>query len=112
LYLLVIVGPTLCGCTFSFDLGTGTLFPAGSSFVLKGTAQEVATDNGPCLAWLGENGEVYHLFQTVDVDSDEFDTVTTPGTTSRLEIGTRSDLTVACRIGTIVEVRDILEIVP
>ncbi|HRX85700.1 MAG TPA: hypothetical protein P5572_11845 [Phycisphaerae bacterium] len=99
-------------CTLNLDLGSDTLFPTGTSFVLRGTADLVDTPDGACLVWLGENGVTYHLFQNTRVANDEFDLITTPGVTSRLELATRSDLVVQCRLGTIVEVQNILEIVP
>jgi hypothetical protein len=98
-------------CTFNLDLGTETLFPTGTAFVLSGTADRVDTQVGGCLVWLGENGVTYHLFQNPRVDNGEFDLVTTPGVTSRLELSTRTDLVVDCQIGTIAQVENILEIV-
>ncbi len=87
-----------------------TLFPQGTEFVLTGTAT-VLDNGGPCLAWLGENGVTYHLFQATHLDNADFDRVTTPGATSRLVIATRTDLEVRCATGTIIEVRELLEIV-
>ncbi len=100
------------GCTFNLDLGTDSLFSEGSAFVISGTADTATVDDQPCNIWLGENGVLYHLFQTPQVDNGDFDRITTPGVTSRLEIATRSDLVVDCKIGTIVDVQDVLEIVP
>ena len=100
------------GCTINLDLGTEALFPEGSAFVISGTADVANVDGSPCNVWLGDNGVVYHLFQTPQVDNGEFDQVTTPGVSSRLLLATRSDLVVDCRVGTIVDVEDILEIVP
>ena len=51
------------------------------------------------------------MFQSPALDNESFDRITTPGVTSRLEIATRDDLEVACLIGTVVEVQDVLEIV-
>lgn len=85
------------------------LLPVGTPFVVKGTAA-VVDNNGPCLVWYGNNGVTYHLFQDPSVDNQAFDRVTTPGVTSRLELAVRTDLEVACRMGTIAEVVDILEI--
>ncbi len=100
------------GCTINLDLGTDSLFPEGSAFVISGTADVANVDGGPCNVWLGDNGVVYHLFQTPQVDNGEFDQITTPGVSSRLLLATRSDLIVDCQIGTTVDVEDILEIVP
>jgi len=98
-------------CTLNLDFGTQTLFPTGTAFVLSGTADLIETPEGECLAWLGENGIVYHLFQGALVDNEEYDAVTTPGVTSRLEIAIRTDRVVTCFVGAIVQVQDILEIV-
>ncbi|MBU0718763.1 MAG: hypothetical protein KJ749_10980 [Planctomycetes bacterium] len=87
-----------------------SLTAQGVSFVVSGTAAVVDSE-GPCLVWMGENGRTYHLFQSPGLDNESFDRVTTPGVTSRLEIATRDDLEVACMIGTVVEVQDVLEIV-
>lgn len=108
----MVTGVALLGCSFDFNLGSDTLFPVGTTFVVSGTADAVASDSGACRIWLGENGVVYHLFQTPRIENADFDRITTPGVTSRLELATRSDLVVDCQMGTIVQVEDILEIVP
>lgn len=100
----------VAGCTLTLDLGSESLFPTGTSFVLTGTSDSVATNDGPCLVWRGENGLTYHLFQDPRVSNENFDAVTTPGVTSRLELATRVDLEVVCDQGSIVEVLDVLEI--
>jgi len=87
-----------------------TLFPTGTSFVVRGT-MTVESRGGPCLVWVGENGVRYHLFQDPRVNNEDYDSVVSPGTTSRLVLATRDDLVVDCQVGTIVEVQDILEIV-
>ena len=97
------------GC---IDLGAvddGGLFPRGEPFIISGTAA-VEDRDGPCRAWLGENGVTYHLFQGARVANDEFDRVRTEGVTSRLEIAIRTDLQLDCQYGTIVEVQRVLEI--
>ncbi len=104
-FLLVI------GCSFNVDLGTSSLFSTGASFVVSGTADTIASEGGACLVWLGDNGVTYHLFQTSRIENEDFDRITTPGVSSRLEIAPRTDLVVDCQMGTIVEVQDILEIV-
>ena len=78
--------------------------------MVKGTSV-VLDHKGPCLAWLGDNGITYHLFQNPRVENAVFDHITTPGVTSRLQLSTRNDLQVACQIGTIVEVLNVLEVV-
>ena len=108
--LLAVLAISPAGC---IDLSipiAPTLFPTGTSFVVTGTA--VLLDNdGPCLAWIGNNGVTYHLFQDARVANEDFDIVTTTGVTSRLLLASRADLIVTCQIGTIVEVQDVLEVV-
>ena len=83
---------------------------SGAPFIVSGTTA-VIDNNGPCLVWMGDNGEVFHLFQGLGLDNETFDRVTTPGTRSRLQLGRRNDLTVSCQVGTIVEIQDVLEII-
>ena len=97
------------GCSVNFSVPEG-LIATGSPFVISGTST-LADNNGPCLIWIGENGITYHLFQGSTVENETFDRVTTPGVTSRLLLAERTDLQVSCLMGTIVEVRDVLEIV-
>ena len=111
---LLLLGPLLAlcapGCTINAQLLPDSLVSTGSPFVVKGTAT-VLDNNGPCLAWIGENGINYHLFQNPRVDNATFDRITTPGVTSRLQLATRNDLEIACQAGTIVEVLSVLEVV-
>lgn len=108
--LTLSFGLLITGCIQVNIPGEGTLFVTGESFVLKGTAA-VVDENGPCLVWYGDNGQTYHLFQTIGVANEDFDRVTTPGVTSRLVLAKRTDLEVSCQVGTIVEVEGVLEIV-
>jgi hypothetical protein len=105
----VLTAAALSACDVAVDLGADSLFPTGTSFVVRGTA-DVFEGNGSCPIWIGENGVIYHLFQNPRVPNEEFDRVITPGTTSRLELAVRTDLVVTCQVGTIAEVEDILEI--
>lgn len=84
--------------------------PTGTPFTIRGTAA-IIDNGGPCPVWIGENGITYHLFQDPLLDNAVYDIVTTPGTTSRLVVATRSDLVVTCQVGTIIQVQDVLEIV-
>jgi len=104
-----LLAACISACTIQVPVGD-SLLSVGTPFVLSGTA-EVADNGGPCLVWRGDNGITYHLFQDRAVDNEIFDRVTTPGVRSRLELSRRTDLEVACEIGTIVEVIDVLEIV-
>jgi hypothetical protein len=106
--LLLLIGAGSCTINFAAD----TLFPTGTPFVLRGTADLAEYNGGTCLVWLGENGATYHLFQNSRVTNDDFDMITTPGVTARLELARRTDLFVDCPLGTIVEVQNVLEIVP
>lgn len=103
---LLVLGP---GCINIQIPGQGTLFVSGESFVLRGTTAVIDAD-GPCRVWIGENGVTYHLFQSVQLSNEDYDRVVLPGTTSRLQLATRSDLTVDCSVGTIVEVERVLEV--
>ncbi len=86
------------------------LLSSVSPFVVSGTATVVDND-GPCRAWIGDNGVTYHLFQDPLLDNDLFDRIIEPGTVSRLVLAERSDLRLACAFGINVEVQDVLEIV-
>ena len=108
--LLMVVPFLAC-----IQVDVGPLIPSlsttGSSFIVKGTAGTAEGENGSCLAWYADNGVIYHLFQTSGVSNQDFDRITTPGVTSRLEIALRTDLEVACNVGTTVQVQQVLEIV-
>jgi hypothetical protein len=107
---LLLVLYAVGGCINVSLLGEGnSLFVTGESFILTGTAT-IQDNNGPQLVWIGENGFTYHLFQATQLDNDAFDRVTTPGTTSRLQLATRTDLQVVGQVGTVVEVQRVLEI--
>ncbi len=107
---LVAIGLATGGCTVNIPGNNTTLFATGESFILRGTTA-VIDNSGPCLVWIGENGITYHLFQGGRLENADFDRITTPGVTSRLELAARSDLTVSCQVGEIVEVQRVLEIV-
>ncbi len=97
-------------CTLNVQLLPENLVTTGTPFVIKGTAA-VLDNNGPCLAWIGDNGIIYHLFQGPTVENAVFDHLNTPGVTSRLQIATRTDLQVSCQVGTIAQVVSVLEVV-
>lgn len=104
----------LSGCgLFDWPLGDGTTSLLGStSFVIRGQMEIEQGARGPCPVFLAETGLIYHLFQHPSLANDEFDSVTTPGAVSRLEVRVRNDLETLCRIGTTVEVLKVLELVP
>ena len=87
-----------------------TLFGEGNSFVVRGTATIVDND-GPCPAWVAENGVTYHLFQSPRLENETFDRVTEPGVVSRLVLVVRGDLELVCAFGKTAEVIDVLEVV-
>lgn len=101
---------SLAGCVDVGIPSLETVFPTGNPFVVSGTA-EVIDQDGPCLVWNGNNGIRYHLFQDPTLPNDEFDRVTTPGVTSRLQLAVRGDLMVDCRVGPTADVQAVLEIV-
>lgn len=104
----VLIGTTSC---ITVDLPEQiSLLPVETSFVLKGTSA-IVEGEVPCLVWYGENGLVYHLFQSPRVDNATYDRVVTPGVTSRLELAKRNDLQVVCAQGAVLEVQNVLEIV-
>jgi hypothetical protein len=109
LIVMVLLSWTLWtwGCIDLPD--TSQLLPVGTPFVVRGT-MTVVERQGPCLVWIGENGVQYHLFQSPLLANEAFDRINTPGVISRLVVATRSDLVFGCQIGTVVEVRDVLEI--
>lgn len=102
--------PLLGGGCPSLSDATSSLFVRGEPFVISGTAG-VINNNGPCKVWYGDNGISYHLFQGARVLNEDFDRANVPGVRSRLEIATRNDLTLTCKVGTIVEVQRVLEVV-
>jgi hypothetical protein len=105
---LLVVAPT--ACTINATLLPDNLVSTGTSFVVKGT-MTLQAGQGPCLVWMGDNGIAYHLFQTPSVENATFDHINTPGVTSRLQIATRDDIPVACQVGTVVEVLNVLEVI-
>lgn len=109
LHILPILGFSILAAGCGLSLAEADLLPRGTPFVLRGTAA-VVDSGGPCLIWRGENGQTYHLFQHPTLDNETFDQITIPGVTSRLVIATRTDLTLDCRTGVIVEVQDVLDI--
>ncbi|MCO6438448.1 MAG: hypothetical protein J5J06_15265 [Phycisphaerae bacterium] len=109
--IVLLVGVALAGCVDVNVPDSFSLLPVGTSFIMRGTSAVVDDPTGqPCLVWIGENGVTYYLFQDARLENETFDRITTPGTTSRLQLATRSDLEASCQIGTIVEVEDVLEI--
>lgn len=100
---------SIAGCSVQLP----SLFPFGDAFIAKGTFElRTAPGGGECPAWVDTNRTVYQLFQGADVSNADFDNITTPGVTSRLRLVKRDDLTVGCSVGIIVEVQEVLEIVP
>jgi len=104
----------LSGCgPIEIPLGTGggiSLLPP-SAFVIRGR-MTAPDDPDACPQFEAETGVSYSLSQSPELDNDLFDAVTTPGTVSRIAVQVRDDLDVRCRGGTIVEVQDVLELIP
>jgi hypothetical protein len=106
---VLVTGVVLGGACLSIP-GQDTLFVKGEPFIIGGTAA-ITDCEGPRVVWYGDNGITYHLYQGTRLANDDFDRITTAGVTSRLELATRTDLDVSCRVGTIVEVQRVLEVV-
>lgn len=101
---------TIIGGCIEINLPDDGLLSIGSDFVIKGVAESIE-DNGACLVWSAIDGRTFILAQSAGVPNDSFDSVTTPGTASRLVIHERGDLGEPCREGAIVaEVSRVLEI--
>jgi hypothetical protein len=105
----------LSGCidaTIPVGGGGGISLFSPGAFVIRGRMDEATNMGMDCPVFRADTGINYHLFQTEAVENDVFDAVTTPGAVSRLVVQERSDLEIACQIGTIVEVQDVLELIP
>ncbi len=80
------------------------------TFVVSGQAKSIE-ENGSCFVWEADDGQTFVLVQDSSVANADFDAATTPGTRSRLELTTRTDLGRSCRSGaSVAEVDKILEI--
>ena len=101
----IVLSLLVSGC-----VDTSGLLVVGTPFVVQGT-MTVGDKDGACLIWRGENGVSYYLYQDPLLDNSAFDQITTPGVTSRLVVVTRSDLTAPCKVDTILQVQEVLEIV-
>ncbi len=107
---MTIVGGGAAGC---FDIvlpENVSLIDIGAPYVMRGSAV-LLDDDGPCLAWLGDDGNTYHLIQVQTMENELFDELVTPGTRSRLVLATRDDLSVACQVGNVAEVQNVLEVI-
>lgn len=110
LVALAIMGGGMVGCAEIVLPENVSLINIGSPFVMKGSAV-LLDDDGPCLAWLGDDGNTYHLIQVQTMENELFDQLIAPGTRSRLVLAKRSDLTVACQMGIVAEVQNVLEVI-
>lgn len=107
---LAVMGGAVVGCADITLPENVSLINIGSPFVMKGSAV-LLDDDGPCLAWLGDDGNTYHLIQVQTMENELFDELITPGTRSRLVLAKRNDLTVACQMGIVAEVQNVLEVI-
>ena len=110
LVTFAIVGGAVAGCAEIVLPENVSLINIGSPFVMKGSAV-LLDDDGPCLAWLGDDGNTYHLIQVQTMENELFDELIAPGTRSRLVLAKRNDLTVACQMGIVAEVQNVLEVI-
>ena len=106
---LGIMGGAVAGCVDIVLPENVSLIDVGSPFVMKGSAV-LLDDDGPCLAWLGDDGNTYHLIQVQTMENELFDELIVPGTRSRLVLARRRDLTVQCQMGVVAEVQNVLEL--
>ena len=107
---MAIMGGGVAGCAEIALPENVSLINIGSPFVMKGSAV-LLDDDGPCLAWLGDDGNTYHLIQVQTMENELFDELIAPGTRSRLVLAKRNDLTVACQMGIVAEVQNVLEVI-
>ena len=106
--LVALLLPVSCGSLLS----TSTFFTNGDSFIDQGTFQmQSGFLSAPCPVWVDTSGITYHLFQGPNISNADFDAITTPNTTSRLKIHTRSDLKIGCGSGPAVEVDAVIEVI-
>ena len=110
LVFAVVMGGAAAGCAEIALPENVSLINIGSPFVMKGSAV-LLDDDGPCLAWLGDDGNTYHLIQVQTMENELFDELIAPGTRSRLVLAKRNDLTVACQMGIVAEVQNVLEVI-
>lgn len=88
---------------------SASLLPPDTSFIIKGQAQ--AAEPGQFPVWLAEDNQGFALFQTTNISNDDFDALTTAGSTGRIQVSVRNDLVPLCRPDVIpVEVLKVLEI--
>lgn len=66
----------------------------------------IVENNGSCAICLADDDRMFVLFQDPRLPNDDFDTVTTPGTRSRLVLDLRSALGDRCREDAIAAVID------
>ena len=103
----------IAGC--GLDLGGGSGGGGGlfgpDPFIIRGT-MTVVQENGLCPVFEADDGFSYRLRQGTNLPNEDFDAVTEIGAVSRLEVVVRDDLPVACGFGTVVVVREVLELIP
>lgn len=107
------VAALLCLCLPACTVSLPDPLFSERSFIVKGTFEnrELPWGAGTVGVWVDQTGVVYHLFQGEEIANEDFDRITTPGVTSRLQLTPRADLQVGNQIGTKVVVDEVLEIV-
>lgn len=96
--------------TRSGDAGASETFIQQGTFELRQTG---FLSEATCPVWVDDTGLAYHLFQGAMITSAQFDQITTPGTTSRLQLQFNNSLQVGCLTDSpIVEVVGVLEVSP
>jgi hypothetical protein len=100
----------IAGCGLADGGGGGALF-GSDGFIIRGT-MTVVSENGVCPVFQADDGFSYQLRQGTGLSNEEYDAVTEIGAISRLEVTLREDLRTACRVGTVVVVLNVLELIP
>lgn len=89
-----------------------TLETALTGPYIVGGVMEVDAETRPCSLFREDSGVTYLLFQGTRMTNEDFDTLFQDGAWVRLEINRRNGLLTNCGGGTIVEVQEVLELIP
>ena len=107
---IVLLATSGCGLDLAGGSDGGGLF-GPDPFIIRGI-MTVVQENGLCPVFEADDGFSYRLRQGTNLPNEDFDAVTEIGAISRLEVVVRDDLPVACGFGTVVVVREVLELIP
>ncbi len=111
--VVCVVVVVLCNWTAGcIDLPEDSIQAALEGPYIVGGVMQVNAETRPCSLFLEDSGVPYLLFQGTSMTNEDFDSLFQDGARMRLEINRRSSLLTACEGGTIVEVQEILELIP